>query len=65
MKPGAASQNARARRRDRASLWGIGLGLLVLLQPWWEGGFLLGFLLTAAATAAQIVASHALPRDSS
>ena len=63
--------NAPARARapaivllDRATLIGIALGIALMLQPWWAGGFRAGFVVTAAATLAQIVTSHLLPQRS-
>ncbi len=54
---------ALAARCDRLTLAGIALGLALLFQPWWALGFRLGFFLTAAATLAQVVTSHLLPRE--
>jgi hypothetical protein len=51
------------RTLDRLTLWGIGLGVALMLQPWWAGGFRAGFLATLAAVGAQIVTSHLLPRE--
>jgi len=51
------------RLLDRLTLLGIGLGVGTMLQPWWEGGFKAGFFVTLLAVAAQIVASHLLPRE--
>ena len=48
---------------DRATLAAIAFGIAVMLQPWWTSGFRVGFFLTAAATVAQIVASHLQPRS--
>jgi hypothetical protein len=50
-----------AERFDRLTLWGMALGVALLLQPWWAAGFQVGFFVTLAATVLQIVASH-LPR---
>lgn len=47
-----------ARRLDRATLYGIALGLALMLQPWWPPAFRLGFFTTLAFTLLQIVASH-------
>ena len=49
------------RWADRATLVAMGLGLAILLQPWWAAGMRVGFWLTLIATLAQIVASP-LPR---
>lgn len=43
---------------DRLTLIGIGLGLALVLQPWWAVGFRAGFFFTIAAVLAQIVTSH-------
>ena len=50
-------------RIDRLTLVAIALGIAVTLQPWWSGGFRIGFFLTIAATLAQIVTSHLLPKE--
>ncbi len=50
------------RYLDRATLIGIGVGLALLLQPWWEKGFRVGFFVTLGATVAQVVASHLAAR---
>ena len=46
------------RGLDRLTLVGIALGIALLLQPWWEGGFRAGFFVVAASTIAQIVVAH-------
>ena len=46
------------RALDRLSLIGMALGVGLMLQPWWPGGFLAGFLVTVMSTVAQIVFSH-------
>ncbi|MFN0009368.1 MAG: hypothetical protein ACKVXR_15800 [Planctomycetota bacterium] len=51
-----------SKRLERIALLGMGLGVAVMLQPWWDGGMRLGFFLAAAGTLAQIVLSH-LPDD--
>ena len=43
---------------DRIALAGIAGGMLLLVQPWWQGGFRLGFFVTMAATLMHIVTSH-------
>jgi len=43
---------------DRACLVMMALGVGLLLQPWWSGGFAVGFWLTLAGTVGQIVTSH-------
>jgi len=51
----------RNGRFDRATLWGMALGLALMLQPWWTGGLRVGFFVTLGGTVAQIVASHLRP----
>ena len=46
------------RRADPLTLIAIAVGLAVMLQPFWPGGFRVGFFLTLVATVAQVVASH-------
>ncbi|MCE9594330.1 MAG: hypothetical protein K8S98_09050 [Planctomycetes bacterium] len=58
---GVSVQRSRGARFDRLTLVGMGLGVAILLQPWWSGGFRVGFFVTLASTLAQIVAAH-LPR---
>lgn len=43
---------------DKFSLIGMALGVAMMLQPWWAGGFAFGFFLTLASTLLQIVTSH-------
>ncbi|MBK7644856.1 MAG: hypothetical protein IPJ19_17745 [Planctomycetes bacterium] len=37
---------------------GLALGVALMLQPWWPGGMRVGFFVTLASVAAQIVFSH-------
>jgi hypothetical protein len=53
---------SRIARLEGLSLWGMALGVVTMLQPWWSGGMRAGFFLAAACTIAQIVLSH-LPKD--
>jgi CDP-diglyceride synthetase len=46
------------RSLDRLSLVGMALGVALMLQPWWAGGFALGFFVIVASTVGQIVFSH-------
>jgi hypothetical protein len=46
------------RSLDRLSLLGMALGVALMLQPWWGGGFMAGFFVTVTSTLAQIVFSH-------
>jgi len=43
---------------DKLSLIGMALGVALMLQPWWIGGFVVGFFMTLGSTALQIVTSH-------
>jgi hypothetical protein len=43
---------------DRLSLAGMALGVALMLQPWWMGGFCVGFFVTVLCTFLQIVSSH-------
>jgi hypothetical protein len=52
-----------AARFDRGSLVGIALGVALVMQPWWEGGFRAGFFVVLVATLVQIVASHLVPKE--
>ncbi|MBI5363174.1 MAG: hypothetical protein HZA53_08340 [Planctomycetes bacterium] len=47
---------------ERAALVGMGLGVALMLQPWWSGGLRAGFFATLACTLLQIVSSH-LPKE--
>jgi hypothetical protein len=46
------------RTLDKLSLLGMALGVAMMLQPWWGGGFEVGFFVTILSTVMQIVASH-------
>ncbi len=59
----AAPTTARLRALDRLTLAGVVLGLALVLQPWWAGGFRLGFFFTIAAVLGQIVTSHLVPEE--
>jgi hypothetical protein len=48
---------------DRALLWGMALGTLLMLQPAWRGGLEWGFFLTLACTVLEIVTGHLLPGE--
>ncbi len=43
---------------DRSCLVGMAIGVGLMLQPWWNAGFAVGFWLTLAGTLGQIVTSH-------
>jgi hypothetical protein len=45
-------------RCERLALLGLALGVALMLQPWWAGGMRVGFFVTLASVAAQIVFSH-------
>ncbi|MBI5433046.1 MAG: hypothetical protein HZA52_09480 [Planctomycetes bacterium] len=36
----------------------MAVGVAILLQPWWQAGFRVGFFVTLVATLLQIVAAH-------
>ena len=46
---------------DRATLVGMGVGLGVMLQPWWGEGLRVGFFVTLGATLAQTVFGRLRP----
>jgi hypothetical protein len=46
------------RAMDRLSLLGMALGVALMLQPWWSGGFGVGFFVVVISTVGQIVFSH-------
>ncbi|HTF87738.1 MAG TPA: hypothetical protein VK843_04970 [Planctomycetota bacterium] len=48
-------------RLDKLSLLAMVGGVALVLQPWWRGGFQIGFAVTGAGVVLQIVAAH-LPR---
>jgi hypothetical protein len=50
---------------DRALLWGMAGGTLLMLQPAWEGGLEVGFFVTLACTVLEIVTGHLLPSEES
>ncbi|MBK7644610.1 MAG: hypothetical protein IPJ19_16455 [Planctomycetes bacterium] len=54
----SAGEPSFAARAERAALWGLALGVALMLQPWWPGGMRVGFFVTLASVAAQIVFSH-------
>jgi len=43
---------------DRLALAGMALGVGLILQPWWAGGFRAGFFATLVFTLLHIVTSH-------
>ncbi len=49
------------RAIDRGSLVGMGLGIALMLQPWWDGGLIFGFWFVIVVTIVQIVFSHLDP----
>jgi len=51
------------RALDRLTLAGIALSIALMLQPWWHGGFRVGFFLALASTLGQIVTAHLVPRE--
>ncbi|MCK6446419.1 MAG: hypothetical protein L6Q99_08525 [Planctomycetes bacterium] len=59
-----ARNTTLGERFDRLTLVGMAVGVAILLQPWWSGGFRVGFFVTLVSTLAQIFAAH-LPARSS
>jgi hypothetical protein len=59
---GDGGREPLAARIDRATLGGLALGIAVMLQPVWAGGFRTGFFFTLVMVVGQIVASHLVPR---
>lgn len=45
-------------RLDRLAQAGMGLGVALMLQPWWREGLRYGFFATALFTLLHIVTSH-------
>ncbi len=43
---------------DIVALSGMGTGMLLILQPWWGGGFHAGFFMTLICTVMHIFTSH-------
>ncbi len=50
------------RLLDRTCLASMGLGVCLMLQPWWSAGFGAGFWLVLTGTVGQIVTSHLIAR---
>ena len=50
---------------DRVAMVSITGGILLLVQPWWQAGFRLGFFATIAATLLHIVTSHLVEAEKS
>ena len=44
---------------DRTCLAAMAVGVALMLQPWWAGGFAIGFWSVLVGTIGQIVTSHA------
>ncbi|MCC6408393.1 MAG: hypothetical protein IT453_14605 [Planctomycetes bacterium] len=55
---GASPRANLVERFDRLTLLGMAVGVAILLQPWWQAGFRIGFFVTLGATLLQIVAAH-------
>ncbi|MBM4015364.1 MAG: hypothetical protein FJ293_10430 [Planctomycetes bacterium] len=47
-----------AVQADRIAVAVMGLGLLLMLQPWWDGGLRAGFFVTLGGVIAQTVTGH-------
>ena len=43
---------------DKCAIAGMALGIGIILQPWWPGGFSVGFFATLGFTVLHIVTSH-------
>jgi hypothetical protein len=43
---------------DAAALGGLALGALLVLQPWWTGGFYVGFIVVGVFTVLHVVTMH-------
>lgn len=50
-------------RLDRLAQAGMGLGVALMLQPWWREGLRYGFFATALFTLLHIVTSHLVVRQ--
>jgi hypothetical protein len=62
--PGAArAREPLVVRLDRLTLFALGLGVALMLQPWWSHGLRVGFFVTLGAIVAQVVTSHRLPGE--
>jgi hypothetical protein len=48
---------------DRALLYGMAGGTLLMLQPAWRGGLQWGFFVTLACTVLEIVTGHLVPGE--
>jgi hypothetical protein len=46
------------RVADQGAVAGMGVGLMLMLQPWWDGGLRAGFFVTLAGIVAQTVTGH-------
>ena len=51
------------RALDKLSLGAMLLGVWLVLQPWWRGGFQCGFAVTGIGVVLQIVAAHLPERE--
>lgn len=52
-----------ARSLERASLWGMGVGVALMLQPWWKRGMAVGFLVVLASVVLQNVCARWPAKD--
>ena len=48
---------------DKGSLYAMVFGVALVLQPWWHGGFSVGFAVTGIGVVLQIVAAHLPHRE--
>lgn len=44
---------------DSIARYGLAIGILLTLQPWWDDGLGAGFFVTLVATILHIITSHA------
>lgn len=64
-RPKPSDVPAWLRWADRYALAAMALGVALMLQPWWQGGFRAGFLMTLHAVVLQIVTARLVARSRS
>jgi hypothetical protein len=50
-------------RLDLIARLGLGIGVVMMLQPWWADGFRYGFFVTGVFAVVHIVTSHLVEPD--
>ncbi|MCJ8331117.1 MAG: hypothetical protein HRT89_06815 [Lentisphaeria bacterium] len=50
---------------DKLTLIGMAISFILILQPFWQHGFKVGFFSIIFFTIGQIIFSHLLPKDKS